>query len=145
MIDAMHICREDAEVRVDDSHRRRRQGISAAVATRVCRGHGGYVGEDTTPRLNVLDLQKIIRSIPKPVIAAVAGWAIDGGHVLHVVCDLTIAAKNARFGQTGPKVGSFDGGFGASYLARVVGQKRPAKYGISATSTTQKKQSKWVS
>ena len=76
------------------------------------------------PRLNVLDLQKQIRSIPKAVIAAVAGWAIGGGHVLHVVCDLTIAAENARFGQTGPKVGSFDGGFGASYLARIVGQKK---------------------
>jgi naphthoate synthase len=72
----------------------------------------------------VLELQKIIRSIPKPVIAVVAGWAIGGGHVLHVVCDLTIAADNARFGQTGPKVGSFDGGFGASYLARIVGQKK---------------------
>lgn len=88
------------------------------------RGHGGYVGEDTVPRLNVLDLQMQIRRIPKPVIAMVAGWAIGGGHVLHVVCDLTIAAENARFGQTGPKVGSFDGGFGASYLARVVGQKK---------------------
>jgi naphthoate synthase len=88
------------------------------------RGHGGYVGEDNVPRLNVLDLQKQIRSIPKPVIAMVAGWAIGGGHVLHVVCDLTIAADNARFGQTGPKVGSFDGGFGASYLARIVGQKK---------------------
>lgn len=88
------------------------------------RGHGGYVGEDNVPRLNVLDLQKQIRSIPKPVIAMVAGWAIGGGHVLHVICDLTIAAENARFGQTGPKVGSFDGGFGASYLARVVGQKK---------------------
>lgn len=88
------------------------------------RGHGGYVGEDKIPRLNVLDLQKQIRSIPKVVIAAVAGWAIGGGQVLHVVCDLTIAADNARFGQTGPKVGSFDGGFGASYLARIVGQKK---------------------
>lgn len=88
------------------------------------RGAGGYVGEDKVPRLNVLDLQKQIRSIPKPVVAMVAGWAIGGGHVLHVVCDLTIAADNARFGQTGPKVGSFDGGFGASYLARVVGQKK---------------------
>lgn len=88
------------------------------------RGVGGYVGEDSVPRLNVLDLQKQIRSCPKPVIAMVAGWAIGGGHVLHVVCDLTIAAENARFGQTGPKVGSFDGGFGASYLARIVGQKR---------------------
>lgn len=88
------------------------------------RGTGGYVGEDGVPRLNVLDLQKQIRSIPKPVIAMVAGWAIGGGHVLHVVCDLSIAAENAKFGQTGPKVGSFDGGFGASYLARIVGQKK---------------------
>ncbi|MCS6823882.1 MAG: 1,4-dihydroxy-2-naphthoyl-CoA synthase [Cytophagaceae bacterium] len=88
------------------------------------RGHGGYVGQDNVPRLNVLDLQRQIRSIPKPVIAMVAGWAIGGGHVLHVVCDLTIAADNARFGQTGPVVGSFDGGFGASYLARIVGQKK---------------------
>ncbi len=88
------------------------------------RGVGGYVGRDRVPRLNVLDLQKQIRSCPKVVIAMVAGWAIGGGHVLHVVCDLTIAAANARFGQTGPKVGSFDGGFGASYLARIVGQKK---------------------
>ena len=88
------------------------------------RGDKGYVGKDGVPRLNVLDLQKLIRSIPKPVIALVAGYAIGGGHVLHVVCDLTIAADNAIFGQTGPRVGSFDGGFGASYLARIVGQKR---------------------
>jgi naphthoate synthase len=88
------------------------------------RGTGGYVGKDGVPRLNVLDVQKQIRSIPKPVIAMVAGWAIGGGHVLHVVCDLTVAAENARFGQTGPIVGSFDGGFGASYLARIVGQKK---------------------
>jgi len=88
------------------------------------RGDKGYIGGDGVPRLNVLDLQKLIRSIPKPVIALVAGYAIGGGHVLHVVCDLTIAANNAIFGQTGPKVGSFDGGFGASYLARLVGQKK---------------------
>lgn len=88
------------------------------------RGDKGYVGGDGVPRLNVLDLQKMIRSIPKPVVALVAGYAIGGGHVLHVVCDLTIAADNAIFGQTGPKVGSFDGGFGASYLARLVGQKK---------------------
>ncbi len=88
------------------------------------RGDKGYIGKDGVPRLNVLDLQKLIRSIPKPVIALVAGYANGGGHVLHVVCDLTIAADNAVFGQTGPKVGSFDGGFGASYLARLVGQKR---------------------
>lgn len=88
------------------------------------RGDQGYVGADGVPRLNVLDLQKLIRSIPKPVIALVAGYAIGGGHVLHVICDLTIAADNAVFGQTGPKVGSFDGGFGSSYLARHIGQKK---------------------
>jgi naphthoate synthase len=88
------------------------------------RGDKGYIGKDGVPRLNILDVQKQIRSIPKPVIALVAGYAIGGGHVLHVVCDLTIAADNAIFGQTGPKVGSFDGGFGSSYLARIVGQKK---------------------
>lgn len=88
------------------------------------RGKAGYVGGDGVPRLNVLDLQRLIRSMPKVVIALVAGYAIGGGHVLHVVCDLTIAADNAIFGQTGPKVGSFDGGFGSSYLARSVGQKK---------------------
>ena len=88
------------------------------------RGDAGYVGDDGVPRLNILDVQKQIRSLPKPVIALVAGYAIGGGHVLHVCCDMTIAAENARFGQTGPKVGSFDGGFGASYLARSVGQKK---------------------
>jgi len=88
------------------------------------RGNKGYVGKDGIQRLNILDVQKLIRSIPKPVIALVAGYAIGGGHVLHVMCDITIAADNAVFGQTGPKVGSFDGGYGASYLARMVGQKR---------------------
>jgi naphthoate synthase len=123
MIDAMHICREDADIRVVILTGEGGKAFCSGGDQSV-RGHGGYVGEDTTPRLNVLDLQKMIRSIPKPVVAAVAGWAIGGGHVLHVVCDLTIAAENARFGQTGPKVGSFDGGFGASYLARIVGQKK---------------------
>jgi len=88
------------------------------------RGKAGYMDDEGTPRLNVLDLQRAIRSLPKVVIALVAGYAIGGGHVLHLVCDLTIAADNAIFGQTGPKVGSFDGGFGASYLARIVGQKK---------------------
>ena len=88
------------------------------------RGAAGYVGGDGVPRLNVLDLQRQIRTCPKPVVAMVAGYAIGGGHVLHMVCDLTIAADNARFGQTGPKVGSFDGGLGSSYLARIVGQKK---------------------
>jgi len=88
------------------------------------RGHGGYIGQDGVPRLNVLDLQRLIRVLPKPVIALVAGYAIGGGHVLHVVCDLTIAAENAIFGQTGPKVGSFDGGYGSNLLARMVGDKK---------------------
>ena len=123
MIDAMTYCRQDATIRVVILTGEGGKAFCSGGDQSV-RGHGGYVGEDTVPRLNVLDLQKIIRSIPKPVIAAVAGWAIGGGHVLHVVCDLTIAAENARFGQTGPKVGSFDGGFGASYLARIVGQKK---------------------
>ncbi len=88
------------------------------------RGDGGYVDEAGMPRLNVLDLQRLIRSLPKVVIALVAGYAIGGGQVLHLLCDLSLAAQNARFGQTGPRVGSFDGGFGASYLARVVGQRK---------------------
>lgn len=88
------------------------------------RGTGGYVDEHGIARLNVLDLQRMIRTLPKPVVAMVAGYAIGGGHVLHMLCDLTIAAENARFGQTGPKVGSFDGGYGASYMARLVGQKK---------------------
>ncbi len=88
------------------------------------RGNAGYVGDDGVPRLNILDVQKQIRYMPKPVIAMVAGYAVGGGHVLHMLCDLTIAADNAKFGQTGPKVGSFDGGWGASYMARIIGQKR---------------------
>ena len=88
------------------------------------RGDAGYIGDDGVPRLNILDVQRKIRTLPKPVVAMVAGYAIGGGHVLHVVCDLTIAADNAKFGQTGPKVGSFDGGLGSSYLARIVGQKK---------------------
>ncbi len=123
MIDAMHICRERTDIGVVILTGEGGKAFCSGGDQGV-RGHGGYVGKDKTPRLNVLDLQKLIRSIPKPVIAMVAGWAIGGGHVLHVVCDLSIAAENARFGQTGPKVGSFDGGFGASYLARIVGQKK---------------------
>lgn len=88
------------------------------------RGDAGYIGEDGVPRLNILDVQRKIRTLPKPIVAMVAGYAIGGGHVLHVVCDLTIAADNAKFGQTGPKVGSFDGGLGSSYLARIIGQKK---------------------
>lgn len=100
------------------------------------RGNAGYIGEDGVPRLNILDVQRTIRTMPKPVVAMVAGYAIGGGHVLHVVCDLTIAADNAKFGQTGPKVGSFDGGLGSSYLARIVGQKKRGKSGTCAGSTT---------
>ncbi|WMJ75017.1 1,4-dihydroxy-2-naphthoyl-CoA synthase [Cytophagaceae bacterium ABcell3] len=123
MIDAMNIVRDTPEIGVVILTGEGGKAFCSGGDQSV-RGHGGYVGQDEVPRLNVLDLQKLIRSVPKPVIAMVAGWAIGGGHVLHVVCDLTIAAENARFGQTGPKVGSFDGGFGASYLARIVGQKK---------------------
>ena len=123
MIDAMHICREDPRIEVIVLTGEGGKAFCSGGDQSV-RGDGGYIGDDHVPRLNVLDLQRMIRSIPKAVIAMVAGWAIGGGHVLHVICDLSIAAENARFGQTGPKVGSFDGGFGASYLARVVGQKK---------------------
>ncbi|MGE5362946.1 MAG: 1,4-dihydroxy-2-naphthoyl-CoA synthase [Bacteroidota bacterium] len=128
MYDAFSICREDSSVGVIllTGYGPAKDGKYAFCSggDQRIRGEAGYIGGDGVPRLNVLDLQKLIRSIPKPVIALVAGYAIGGGHVLHVVCDLTIAADNAIFGQTGPKVGSFDGGFGASYLARLVGQKR---------------------
>ena len=123
MIDAILICREDPNIGVIILTGEGGKAFCSGGDQKV-RGHAGYVGGDGIPRLNVLDFQKIIRSIPKPVIAMVAGWAIGGGHVLHVICDLTIAAENARFGQTGPVVGSFDGGFGASYLASIVGQKK---------------------
>ena len=123
MLDAFAICRE-------------RQYICFIILTGAgdkafcsggdqnVKGVGGYVGEDGVPRLNVLELHHAIRSIPKPVIAMVNGYSIGGGNVLQVVCDLSIASENARFGQTGPKVGSFDAGFGSSYLARCVGQKK---------------------
>lgn len=123
MIDAFEDVREDAAIGVAILTGAGHEAFCSGGDQRV-RGEAGYVGEDQVPRLNVLDLQRQIRSLPKPVIAMVAGYAIGGGHVLHVVCDLTIAAENARFGQTGPRVGSFDGGFGASYLARLVGPKK---------------------
>ncbi|MCP5062207.1 MAG: 1,4-dihydroxy-2-naphthoyl-CoA synthase [Ignavibacteriae bacterium] len=128
MYDAFSDAREDSEIGVVllTGYGPAKDGKYAFCSggDQKIRGDKGYIGGDGVPRLNVLDLQKLIRSIPKPVIALVAGYAIGGGHVLHVVCDLTIAADNAIFGQTGPKVGSFDGGFGASYLARIVGQKK---------------------
>ena len=116
--------RDDADVGVVILTGAGRDAFCAGGDQKV-RGHGGYVGSDGVPRLNVLDLQRQIRTLPKPVVAMVAGYAIGGGHVLHMMCDLTIAADNARFGQTGPKVGSFDGGYGAAYMARIVGQKCP--------------------
>jgi len=123
LLDAFAHAREDPETGVVILTGVGEQAFCSGGDQRV-RGDKGYVGGDGVPRLNVLDLQKLIRSMAKPVVAMVAGYAIGGGHVLHVVCDLTIAADNAVFGQTGPKVGSFDGGFGASYLARMIGPKR---------------------
>ncbi|HKD42346.1 MAG TPA: 1,4-dihydroxy-2-naphthoyl-CoA synthase [Myxococcaceae bacterium] len=123
MREAFEDAREDPEIGVVILAGEGEKAFCSGGDQRI-RGSEGYVGADGVPRLNVLDLQKQIRSLPKPVIAMVAGYAIGGGHVLHVVCDLTIAADNARFGQTGPKVGSFDGGFGASYLASIIGQKK---------------------
>jgi naphthoate synthase len=123
MLEAMDICRERQDVRVIVLTGIGDKAFCSGGDQNV-KGIGGYIGEDGVPRLNILDLHKRIREIPKPVVAMVNGYAIGGGHVLHVVCDLTIASDNARFGQTGPKVGSFDAGFGSSYLARHVGQKK---------------------
>lgn len=124
MIDAVHQARERDEIRVLVLTGAGDKAFCAGGDQKV-KGKGGYIGqEDKVPRLNVLDLQRMIRSLPKPVVAMVNGYAIGGGHVLHVVCDMTIASDNAIFGQTGPKVGSFDAGFGSSYLARIVGQKK---------------------
>jgi len=115
--------RDDADIGVVILTGEGREAFCSGGDQRV-RGDGGYLGGDGVPRLNVLDLQRQIRTLPKPVVAMVAGYAIGGGHVLHMICDITIAADNARFGQTGPRVGSFDGGYGASYMARIVGQKK---------------------
>jgi naphthoate synthase len=128
LIDAFNNAWADAEVGVvlftGNGPARDGKYAFCAGGDQKVRGDAGYVDEQGVARLNVLQLQRIIRSMPKPVIALVAGYAIGGGHVLHVICDLTIAADNAIFGQTGPKVGSFDGGLGSSYLARIVGQKK---------------------
>ncbi|WP_314158999.1 1,4-dihydroxy-2-naphthoyl-CoA synthase [Prevotella melaninogenica] len=123
MSQAFNYCREALDIRVVILTGAGDKAFCSGGDMHV-KGHGGYIGTDGVPRLNVLDLQMQIRRLPKPVIAMVNGYAIGGGHVLHVVCDLSIASENAIFGQTGPKVGSFDAGFGASYLARVVGQKK---------------------
>ena len=121
--DALRLCREMQDVAVVVITGAGDKAFCAGGDMNV-KGIGGYVGDDGVPRLNVLDVQKQIRSLPKPVIAMVNGFAIGGGHVLHLMCDITIASENAIFGQTGPRVGSFDAGFGASYLARIVGQKK---------------------
>ncbi len=123
MIEAFDICREDQNVGVVILTGEGDKAFCSGGDQNV-KGHGGYIDEDGVPRLNVLDLHKRIRSLPKPVVAMVNGYAIGGGHVLHVICDLTVASDNAIFGQSGPKVGSFDAGFGSSYLARHVGQKK---------------------
>jgi len=120
---AFDLARDDAEIGVVILTGEGPEAFCSGGDQRV-RGKAGYVDAKGVPRLNILDVQKQIRSLPKPVVAMVAGYAIGGGHVLHVVCDITIAAENARFGQTGPRVGSFDGGLGSSYLARIVGQKK---------------------
>ena len=124
MSQAFNYCREALDIRVVILNVVLADKAFCSGGDMHVKGHGGYIGSDGVPRLNVLDLQMQIRRLPKPVIAMVNGYAIGGGHVLHVVCDLSIASDNAIFGQTGPKVGSFDAGFGASYLARVVGQKK---------------------
>ncbi|EHL2592188.1 enoyl-CoA hydratase/isomerase family protein, partial [Listeria monocytogenes] len=123
MIDAFNLARDNSNLGVIILTGEGEKAFCSGGDQKV-RGHGGYVGDDQIPRLNVLDLQRLIRVIPKPVIAMVAGWSIGGGNVLQLVCDLTIAADNAKFGQTGPNVGSFDAGYGSGYLARVIGHKK---------------------
>lgn len=123
MLEAIDVCRERNDINIVVFTGIGDKAFCAGGDQNV-KGVGGYIGEDGVPRLNILDLHNKIRSIPKPVVAMVNGYAIGGGHVLHVICDLTIASDNAIFGQTGPKVGSFDAGFGSSYLARCVGQKK---------------------
>ena len=121
--ESLELAREDKEVGVVILTGEGKDAFCSGGDQKI-RGDAGYVGDDGVPRLNILDVQRQIRLLPKPVVAMVSGYAVGGGHVLHLMCDLTIAADNAKFGQTGPKVGSFDGGWGASYLARVIGQKR---------------------
>ncbi|HPR33191.1 MAG TPA: 1,4-dihydroxy-2-naphthoyl-CoA synthase [Prolixibacteraceae bacterium] len=123
MSDALKICREDPRINVVVLTGSGDKAFCSGGDQRV-KGKGGYIDENGIPRLNILEVQKQIRSMPKPVIAMVNGYAIGGGHVLHVVCDISIASENAIFGQTGPKVGSFDAGLGSSYLASIVGQKK---------------------
>ena len=123
MIDAFNDVRDDPKIGTAILTGQGKDAFCSG-GDQTVRGDAGYVDDNGVERLNVLDLQRQIRTLPKPVVAMVAGYAIGGGHILHLICDLTIAADNAKFGQTGPKVGSFDGGYGASYLARIVGQKK---------------------
>jgi naphthoate synthase len=123
MSEALVLCRENPDIRVVILTGEGDKAFCSGGDQNV-KSFAGYVGKDGVPRLNVLDVQRQIRSLPKPVVAMVNGYAIGGGHVLHVICDLSIASENARFGQTGPRVGSFDAGFGSSFLARHVGQKK---------------------
>ncbi len=123
LMDAFAAAREDRAIGVVILTGAGNEAFCSGGDQRV-RGEGGYVGDDGVPRLNALDLQRQIRTLPKPVVAMVSGYAIGGGHVLHMLCDLTIAADNAVFGQTGPRVGSFDAGYGATYMARIVGHKK---------------------
>lgn len=127
MIEALQEARHDANIGVIILTGEGEKAFCSGGDQKI-RGSSGYLGNDGVHRLNVLDFQRDIRTCPKPVIAQVAGYAIGGGHVLHMVCDLTIAADNAIFGQTGPRVGSFDGGYGASYMARIIGQKKAREF-----------------
>ena len=130
MSEALVLCRENPDIRVVILTGEGDKAFCSGGDQNV-KSFAGYVGKDGVPRLNVLDVQRQIRSLPKPVVAMVNGYAIGGGHVLHVVCDLSIASENARFGQTGPRVGSFDAGFGSSFLARHVGQKKAREIWLS--------------
>ena len=152
---AFSICREDSNIRVviltgamsEVPEGKRLEDVKHAFCSggdMHVKGRGGYIDKEGVPRLSVLDVQMQIRRLPKPVIAMVNGYAIGGGHVLHVMCDLTITSENAIFGQTGPKVGSFDAGFGSSYLAAWWDRRRRVRYGSSASNIRQKRLSAWA-
>ena len=142
MAQAFNYCRDCLDIRVVILTGAGDKAFCAGGDMHV-KGRGGYVGNDGVPRLNVLDVQMQIRRLPKPVIAMVNGYAIGGGHVLHVMCDLTIASENAIFGQTGPKVGSFDAGFGSSIWQEWLVRRRPVKSGSSASSILRRRQKRW--
>lgn len=143
MLEALNDARHDEQIGVIVLTGEGEQAFCAGGDQKIRGDYGGYRDDNGVHHLNVLDFQRQIRTCPKPVVAMVAGYAVGGGHVLHMLCDLTIAADNARFGQTGPKVGSFDGGWGAAYMARIVGQKKPVKSGSCAVCTTRSRRWKW--